>query len=248
MRLLRSVGAMAAVFLLAFSLSLYSGQMCTTPQNLLIPEGGIATDQGPRSAEEFAADLADAVDRLLSSPERAVEVVGAIVNEAVLERLEQAAELGSVVHPSARIEHPQYPDAVVRTPLIVRLDAEADQKAYTREWFGPIAFVISTRDTHHSLAVFRETVRTHGALTATVHSTSADVLEAARLAALDAGVHLAENLTGGVFVNLSAAFSDFHGSSANPAASATLTDPAFVTTRFAILQTRRPAPAEEQAR
>ena len=31
---------------LAFSLSLYSGQMCTTPQNLLIPRDGIGTDAG----------------------------------------------------------------------------------------------------------------------------------------------------------------------------------------------------------
>jgi hypothetical protein len=54
-----------------------------------------------------------------------------------------------------------------------------------------------------------------------------------------------ENLTGGVFVNQSAAFSDVHGSAANPAASATLSDPAFVTGRFATLQSRRPAPAEE---
>ena len=33
---------------LAFSLSLYSGQMCTTPQNLLIPRDGITTDAGPQ--------------------------------------------------------------------------------------------------------------------------------------------------------------------------------------------------------
>ena len=39
--------------------------------------------------------------------------------------------------------------------------------------------------------------------------------------------------------------SDFHGSAANPAASATLSDPAFVTGRFATLQSRRPATAEE---
>ena len=230
---------------LAFSLSLYSGQMCTTPQNLLIPQDGIATDQGPRSVDEFAADLAGAVDRLLGDPARATEILGAIVNEAVLERLDEAAGLGAVARPSTPIEHPKHADAVVRTPLIVRLDAEQDQKAYTREWFGPIAFVISTPSTKYSLKVFGESVRAHGALTATVHSTSDDVLDAARLTALDAGVHLAENLTGGVFVNQSAAFSDFHGSSANPAASATLTDPAFVTTRFAILQSRRPAPTEE---
>jgi acyl-CoA reductase-like NAD-dependent aldehyde dehydrogenase len=55
---------------LAFSLSLYSGQMCTTPQNFLIPREGFATDQGLKSADEFAADLGAALDRLLSDPVR----------------------------------------------------------------------------------------------------------------------------------------------------------------------------------
>ncbi|KEH08159.1 hypothetical protein GY14_21565 [Delftia tsuruhatensis] len=39
---------------LALSLSLYSGQMCTTTQNLLIPAGGIETDQGHKSFEQVA--------------------------------------------------------------------------------------------------------------------------------------------------------------------------------------------------
>lgn len=68
-------------------------------------------------------------------------------------------------------------------------------------------------------------------------------------AALDAGVHLSENLTGQVFVNQYAAFSDFPGSAAKPAAGATLSDAAFVTGRFAVLQSRGPVavPAEESA-
>ncbi|MDV7223898.1 phenylacetic acid degradation protein PaaN, partial [Streptomyces prunicolor] len=230
---------------LAFSLGLYSGQMCTTPQNLLIPRDGITTDQGPRSADEFAADLGTALDKLLGDPARAAGTLGAIVNDGVRDRLEQAASVGRTVRASASVEHPEYPKAVVRTPLIARLDAEGDREAYTREWFGPMSFVIGTDSTEHSLRILRETVRAHGALTAAVHSTSGLVLDAAELAALDAGVHLSENLTGGVFVNQSAAFSDFHGSAANPAASATLSDPAFVTGRFATLQSRRPAPAEE---
>ena len=49
----------------------------------------------------------------------------------------------------------------------------------------------------------------------------------------DAGVALSINLTGGVFVNQSAAFSDFHGTGANPAANAALTDAAFVASRSA---------------
>jgi hypothetical protein len=66
------------------------------------------------------------------------------------------------------------------------------------------------------------------------------VLAAAESAAVDAGVHLSSNLTGGIFVNQSAAFSDFHASGANPAANAVLTDGAYVANRFRIIQSRRP--------
>jgi hypothetical protein len=44
-----------------------------------------------------------------------------------------------------------------------------------------------------------------------------------------------------VFVNQSAAFSDFHGTGANPAANAALTDSAFVAGRFRVVQNRRHA-------
>jgi acyl-CoA reductase-like NAD-dependent aldehyde dehydrogenase len=149
-----------------------------------------------------------------------------------------------VIHPSAQVTDEQWPDATIRTPVIVRLDA-ADEKAYTREWFGPVSFVIATDSTPHSLQLFVETVRHQGALTASVYSSSPDVLAATREAALDAGVHLSENLTGGVFVNQTAAFSDLHGSAANPAATASLTDDHFVAGRFFTLQSRHHLTGEE---
>ncbi|GAB1691733.1 phenylacetic acid degradation protein PaaN [Krasilnikovia sp. M28-CT-15] len=222
---------------LAFSLSLYSGQMCTTPQNFLVPAGGIDTDAGRRSPDEFAADLATALDKLLGDPKRAAGTLGAIVNEGVLARLAEAGSSGTVVHPSTAVADEQFPNATIRTPVVKRLDA-ADEKVYTREWFGPISFVIATESTAHSLRVFTETVRHHGALTAAVYSTSPQVVAAAREAALDAGVHLAENFTGGVFVNQTAAFSDLHGTGANPAATASLTDAYFVAGRFFTVQSR----------
>ena len=76
---------------LSFSLSLYSGQMCTTPQNILVPPDGIETDAGHRSADEFAADLAGALDKLLGDPKRAAGTLGAIVNDGVLARLAEAS-------------------------------------------------------------------------------------------------------------------------------------------------------------
>jgi phenylacetic acid degradation protein paaN len=224
---------------LGFSLTLYSGQMCTTPQNILVPAGGIETDQGHKSAEEVAAGIAGAVGKLTGDPARAVEVTGAIVNDGVLQRLERARAAGEVVLDSQPVSHPSYPGAVVRTPMILKLDAK-DADTYASEWFGPVSFVVVTRSTEESLAILRDTVAKKGALTAAVYSTDESVLAAAEEAAVDAGVHLSSNLTGGIFVNQSAAFSDFHASGANPAANAALTDGAYVASRFRIVQSRRP--------
>ena len=97
---------------LAFSLSLYSGQMCTTPQNLFLPEGGIETDEGHRSFDEVATDLAAAIDGLLGDPKRAAAVLGGIVGPDVLARVAEASRAGDVVLASEAIEHPEFPDAV----------------------------------------------------------------------------------------------------------------------------------------
>ncbi len=134
--------------------------------------------------------------------------------------------------------HPSYPDAVVRAPGLVALDV-ANDAAYTQECFGPITFLIATDSTAQSLERMRETTKEHGAMTAAVYSTSEAVLDDARDAAADAGVALSENLTGPVFVNQTAAFSDYHGTGANPAANAAYVDAAFVANRFRVVTSRR---------
>ncbi|MEV0273108.1 phenylacetic acid degradation protein PaaN [Hamadaea sp. NPDC050747] len=223
---------------LAFSLTLYSGQMCTTPQNLLIPAGGIATEAGSKSFDEVVNGIKGAVEAITADPAKAVELTGAVVNEAVLERIDAARALGDVVLDSRPLDHPAYAGATVRTPMIV-----AVKEGYETECFGPVAFAIATESTEESLAIFRKTVGAKGAITAAVYSTSEAVLDEVERAAQEVGVHLSENLTGGVFVNQSAAFSDFHASGANAAANATLTDGAYVAGRFRIVQSRRPVPA-----
>ncbi|HEY5365639.1 MAG TPA: phenylacetic acid degradation protein PaaN [Casimicrobiaceae bacterium] len=223
---------------LAFSLSLYTGQMCTAPQNIYVPAAGIDTPDGHRSFDDVAGAIADGVRKLLADPARAVEILGAVQNEAVAARIDEARKLGVPVLDSTTLAHPQFPDARIRTPLIVRLDA-ADADKYLREWFGPIAFIIATRDTAHSLAIARDAVHEHGALTLSVYATDERVIDAAIDLAEREGVALSINLTGGVFVNQSAAFSDFHGTGANPAANAALTDAAFVAGRFRVVQHRR---------
>jgi len=223
---------------LAFSFALYTGQMCTAPQNVYLPAAGIETDQGHQDPTAVAAGIGAALDRLLGDDARAVELLGGVVNPGVVERLEAAPGKGEVLVASRAVVHPAYPDATVRTPTLVGLSA-ADAEVYESECFGPVAYLISTSGTDESIDLFRDTVTRRGAMTASVYSTSDDVVDAAREAALDAGVALSENLLGGVFVNQTAAYSDFHGTGANPAANASYTDAAFVAPRFRVIQSRR---------
>jgi phenylacetic acid degradation protein paaN len=223
---------------LAFSFSLYTGQMCTAPQNVFLPASGIDTNEGHKSVADVAAGIDAAFGKLLGDDARAVELLGGVVNEGVLSRIEQAPSRGKVLVESRAVKHPSYDDAVVRTPTLIGLSA-TDTAIYEEECFGPVAYLIETADTAESIALFRRTVHEHGAMTASVYSTSDRVIEAMRDSALDAGVALSENLTGGVFVNQSAAFSDFHGTGANPAANAAYTDTAYVASRFRVVQSRR---------
>ena len=228
---------------LAFSLTLYSGQMCTAPQNLYVPSDGIDTDEGHLSFDELGDRLAGAVGRLTGDDAKAVELLGATVNDQVRSNADSLTQLaadadGRVVLESRRVAHPTYADAVVRAPGLVAVDV-AREDVYTQECFGPVGFLIRTASTEQSLAQLADTVREHGAMTAAVYSTSEEVLDEARDAAAQGGVALSENLTGQVFVNQTAAFSDLHGTGANPAANAAYTDAAFVANRFRVITSRR---------
>lgn len=226
-------------FNLAFSLALYTGQMCTAPQNVFLPAAGIETDQGHKSVDDVVAGLDGALTKLVGDDARAVELLGGVVNNGVLDRLSHVRDGGGhVVIESREVLHPAFSDAVVRTPTVLTVDV-SERSVYEHECFGPVAYLITTGSTDESIQVFRETVLEHGAMTAAVYSSSNDVVAAMRSAALDAGVALSENLTGQVFVNQSAAFSDFHGTGANPAANATYTDGAYVSSRFRFIQSRR---------
>lgn len=227
---------------LAFALSLYSGQMCTTTQTIFVPRDGIRTADGVIAFEEVAAALAGAVRGFLGDNERACGVLGAIQSEATLARIDACRRLGEVLLDSEAREHPQFPGARIRTPLLLKVDA-AERAAYAEERFGPIAFVVATDSTEHSLALAGEVIAEKGALTLGVYSTDEAVLARAEALSLDVAVALSINFEGAAFINQSAAFSDFHGSGANPAANASLTDTAFVARRFVAVQSRRPAAA-----
>lgn len=224
---------------LAFTLALYSGQMCTTSQALLVPAGGIATDEGHKSYDDVCADLARAIEGFLAKPEVAHAVLGAVQSEDTLRRIDIAngGALGRVVLAARALVNPDFPNALVRTPVLIACDA-ADESAWMEERFGPISFIVKVADTNAAIALSEHVVARHGALTVGLYSTRQEVIDAMTAATWRAKVALSINLTGGVFVNQSAAFSDYHGTGGNPAANASYADSAFVANRFRVVQRR----------
>ena len=214
---------------LAFALSLYSGQMCTAPQNIYVPAGGIETDKGHKTFDEVAAAIVAAIDGLLSDPARTAGICGAIANPATRARAEATAAKGRVLRAGAAKGEPG--------PLL--LAVSATDPIATEECFGPVAFLIAARDADAAIGQAAALAAEKGAITAALYDTDEARIGRAEAAFADAGVNLSINLTGNIFVNQSAAFSDFHVTGANPAGNASLTDTAFVATRFRRVMSRR---------
>lgn len=223
---------------LAFSLSLYSGQMCTTPQAIYVPKNGIETADGHLSFDDVAAALAKAVQAFLSDNDRACTVLGALQSVDTQARIDACRGLGEIVLDSESRKHAQYSDARIHTPLILKVDA-AQKATYSEERFGPISFVIATENTAHSIELARDVIREKGAITLGGYTTDEAVAEQFEELAMEVATPLSLNLDGGIFVNQSAAFSDFHATGGNPAANASLCNQAFVASRFVVVQSRR---------
>ena len=224
---------------LAMSLSLYSGQMCTAPQALFVPEGGIETDEGQKSPAEVGAGIANAIDGLLADPARAMAILGTIQNEATVTRVAQMQAVGRLVRASAPVEGQE--PARTATPALV--EVEAADGAWREECFGPVTFIVRTADAAEAISLAARTVREKGAITAGVYAMDDAQIGRAAEAFARVGAPLSVNFTGGILVNQSAAFSDFHVSGINPAGTATLTDLAFVADRFSVAMVRRQAAA-----
>ena len=231
---------------LAFSLCLYSGQMCTTPQNIFIPKDGIETAEGHLSFDEVAGAIVKGVDWMLSDQGRANEVLGAIQNEATASRIDGAE--GDVLRDGASIEHAMFGEARTRTVKMIKLDA-SQRDVFSKEMFGPLVYIISTDSTEQSIELAASIAKENGAISCGLYSTNESVIDSAMEAMTLAGVPVSCNLTGNIWVNQSAAFSDFHVTGANPSGNATLSDAAFVVGRFNVVQCRTfvPEPAKVEA-
>jgi phenylacetic acid degradation protein paaN len=226
---------------LAFSLSLYGGQMCTAPQNIFIPRDGMLVNGERMSVEDVTLKLREHIDALVGNEKAGPSTVGTIQNAATLSRVWEAQGLGlPVVRESAPLPQPGFADARSVSPLVLRTD-KTRVDIYEREWFGPISFVITVDSFEDALGHVVRSVREHGALTSLVYCTDADKMQQAEDAIIASGAPVAFNFNSFVWVNQSAAFSDFHGAGCNPAGNATFADWSFVTNRYNVVGVRKQA-------
>lgn len=228
---------------LAFSVNLYSGQMCTAPQNFYIPEGGIKTPTGIVTFDEFAQKLADNINGLIDNPKAGPFVLGAVQNKKTSERVIEAEKLpGKVWLKSRTFENPMFKNARVATPVIVEVDA-SKKDIFSKELFGPIILLIKTKNTDQSIQLAQEMAMQHGAISCGAYSTDSAVKEKIADEMALAATPVSFNLTGGIYMNQNAAFSDFHVTGGNPSGNASFTNPEYVTKRFTWVGHREPVGA-----
>ncbi len=225
---------------LAFSVTLYSGQMCTAPQNFYIPESGISTPSGNVSFDEFAQKLVDNINSLVDNPKAGPFVLGTIQNPTTCDRIEKSSKLGGKVWLESRaIENPMFKDARISTPTVVELSSK-DKDKFSSELFGPIALLIKTKDTDESIELAQEMAINHGAISCGAYTTDPNVKEKIADEMALAATPVSFNLIGGIYMNQNAGFSDFHVTGGNPAGNASFTNPEYVVKRFTWVGHREP--------
>lgn len=228
---------------LAFSVNLYSGQMCTAPQNFYIPADGIKAPTGVVSFDEFAQKLVDNINGLVDNPKAGPFVLGAVQNKKTSERVIEAEKLpGKVWLKSRSFENPMFKNARVATPVVIEIDS-SKKDVFSKELFGPIVLLIKTKNTDESVALAQEMALHHGAISCGAYTTESSVKEKIADEMALAATPVSFNLTGGIYMNQNAAFSDFHVTGGNPSGNASFTNPEYVTKRFTWVGHREPVGA-----
>lgn len=225
---------------LAFSLCLYSGQMCTAPQNLFVPATGVRVGDTQVPYETVVEKLKEAVSGLINNKAVAPHILGAIQNPATVERVKAMEQLpGQPVLTTCEVENPLFAEARICSPVLYEVDA-SHKEVYGQELFGPIALVIKTQSTDQSIELAQSLALEHGAISCGAYTTDAATKEKIMDAMGLAGTPVSFNLTGNIYLNQNASFSDFHVTGGNPAGNASFTNPEFVVKRFTWVGFREP--------
>jgi len=222
---------------IAFSASLYSGQMCTAPQNVYIPRGGVRQRDQLLSYEEVRSALEKAIQDLTSHPKAAPAILGALQNESVGERIGALAQGVGTRKAPAPYTHPEYQQARTLTHVLIELSSAQDPLA-REEHFGPRLLFIPVASAQEGLQEIYQLAKEKGMLSCAIYTIDENFKRSSARLLAEAAVPVSYNYRGSVFINQNAAFSDFHGSGGNPASNASFTDTAFIVKRFRWVELR----------
>ncbi len=220
---------------IAFSASLYSGQMCTAPQNIFVPAEGIQTESGPISFDDVKNKILESIKGLLSNPKAAAPTLGAIQNDATIKRIEDVKKdhMGHLElnDDNLKVDNTEFEHARIKSvnALVV---GSAEESVYLKEYFGPLVCIVQTKDKDESLALAKRSAEKNGAITCLAYC-----IDPERMAVIEEEMNsvftpVSFNFTGAAFVNQHAAFSDLHVSGGNPSGNASFTNSEFISKRY----------------
>lgn len=217
---------------IAMSAALYSGQMCTAPQDVFIPEEGVETPEGTVSFDEAADLLGKSIIGLAGHPKIGAGTLAAIQNEATIKRIESGGDFGGqVITEEVTITNPEFEHARTASPVVVKTDTD-NRDAYGNEFFGPIVFAVKTENIDAAIDTAAELASTKGAITCLAFTTDNDIQNKIEEKMNAAYTPVSFNFTGAAMVNQHAAFSDFHVTGGNPAGNASFVNPEYLNKRF----------------
>ena len=226
---------------IAQSLCLFSSQMCTSAQNIFIPQDGILCNGNHISYDKIVHDLVAKIDALTADPKVAAALCGCVMSPVTFQQMDALrteAKKYNLVRDAHCFIHPQFPNASTASPMLVEVHIE-DASLYQKEHFGPMAFIIRCPDADSAIQQASEDARYHGSIASYAYSVHDAYQEKIAESFIEAGASIGFNLIAHLPINFSAAYSDFHVTGLNPAGNACLTDIAFVASRFRIVQIKR---------
>ena len=215
---------------LAFSISLYSGQMCTAPHHIFLPKQGIKSKGEIIPTSSFVGMIKAQIEGLAANPKAGPFVLGSIQNPNTLTNLSKL-EAADRIDSEQALSHPQFASARTATTHIVQVEL-SKLSTLENEIFGPGLVIIIADSRDEAAEKIAQIAKTKGAISGGLY-TNDSAFEASTLRSWNrAGIPVSVNLTGPIYLNQNAAFSDFHVTGGNPAGNGTIADMNYITRRF----------------
>lgn len=197
---------------LAFSISLYSGQLFTTPKLIFIPEKGIPVSDGETVNYTDAVDLlTNEISALVLHPKMGAETIGAIQSEETYNQTLNAKKLGAkILLDKLKVENPKFERARICTPIVLEVAPE-DMTIYQTAYSGPVIFIIKTKDTNQSISIAQQLAQEQNSLHCSLYTTDEKIMEQTTESMNEVFVPIALNFTGFASTNQHIPFSDLQG-------------------------------------